>query len=648
MRLYKHAADHIHYSPRHLRAAPLCALLIAGLSACGGGSSSMSPNPTGSSAQSCTSATCGTAVLTLTDAAGDFLTYKIDLVSLQLKKSDGSLVETLPSTTTVDFAKLVNLGEILSARQIPSGDYASAQVTVDYTNASIMVDDGAGNPVAVSPLDSSGAAIGRLQLDVQLDKQHPLAIKGGKSSRIAFDFNLLASNTVDLTAKTVTVSPVLVASVVATDTKELRIRGSLISVDTSASTYTVQVKPFNEKDDDQNSPLIVHTSDTTAFEINGMPLTGAAGLTELAAQPADTVTVAYGSLQSTDQLFTAARVRAGSSVEGGGMDHLSGNVIARSGNSLTLHAAELEDRDGNEHFQSRDVTVIIADATKVTTDGQSASAPAHTIAELSVGSRVDAFGTAATDANGHLTLDATAGRVRLEFTRLKGTLNEVGTQQITMTLSSIDRMPLTLFDFAGTGIASAQNSDPAKYLIATGNLPLDAFSVGAATQSIGFVAPFGAAPPDFNAVTLANSSGSEDHGGMDGGDHDSAELEIDWGKTGTTLPFKVLDATHLDLDIANASIGEHHTIEAEPAEIDLKTLATDPSIVPDAAATALFAIGHSQSQRIENFNSFADFQATLATQLNGSVTALRLVAEGRYDSATNTFTARHLVVRLND
>ncbi len=656
MRLNKYAIKRFHHRLRPLRVAPLCAVLIAGLNACGGGGSSLSSGAPATTAQSCAGAPCGTAVTTLTDAAGDFLSYKVDLLSLQLKQGDGTVVETLPITTTVDFAKLVNLSEILSAKQIPAGNYVSAQVTVDFTNASILVDDGSGNPVAVAAVDSTGAAVGKLQLDVQLDQQHQLAIKSGKSSRIAFDFNLLASNTVNLGAKNVTVSPVLVASVVAPDKKEIRIRGSLVSVDATAGTYTANVQPFNEKSDDSTSPLVVHTNDSTAFEINGRSLTGAAGLAELAMQPAGTMTVAYGMLQGTDQSFAATRVRAGDSVEGGGMDQLSGDVIARNGNTLTLHAAEFEDRDGNEQFQSLDATVTVADATAVTTDTVSAGSAVHTTAELSVGSHIVAFGTAATDASGKVTLDATTGRVRLEFTRLSGTASEVGTNQITVTLTSIDRMPISLFDFSGTGATSTQNSDPAKYVIATGNLPLDAFTVGGATQSIGFVTPFGTAPPDFNAITLSNATGTvgesgdgnDDHGGMDNATGDGAELEIDWGKTGTPMPFKVQDAAHLDLDIANTSIGVHHRIDAEPADIDLKTLASDPSIVPDASAMALFAIGHAQSHRIENFNSFVDFEASLATKLNGSVAALRMVAEGHYDSAGNIFTARHLAVQLND
>ena len=165
--------------------------------------------------------------MTMTDAAGDFLSYQVGLVSLQLKKADGTLVETLPQATTVDFVQLINLSEILSVRQIPAGEYVAAQVTVDFKNASIMVDDGTGTGVAVMPVDAGGAALGQLQLMVQLDNKNDLQINAGKISRIAFDFNLLASNMVDLTAKTDTVSPVLVASVVPIDNKQIRVRGGL-------------------------------------------------------------------------------------------------------------------------------------------------------------------------------------------------------------------------------------------------------------------------------------------------------------------------------------------------------------------------------------------------------------------------------------
>jgi hypothetical protein len=673
------------------------------------------------------------AMMTITDAAGDFLAYKVNLVSLQLKKSDGSLVETLPATTAVDFAQLVDLTEILSARQIPPGDYVAAQVTVDFTNAAIMVDDGTGTGVAVKPVDSSGAALGQLQLMVQLDNKSDLKINAAKASRIAFDFNLLASNMVDLSAKTDTVSPTLVASVVPIDNKQIRVRGAISAVDTANSDYTVNVHPFHDHDGDKLSPLVVHTTDSTTFEINGKPFAGAAGLAQLATLPADTIAVAFGNLQTSDQTFTATSVLAGSSAEGGGFDHIVGNVVARIGNTLTIHGARMDGRGGNDDdFIAANSTVNVADATTVTTEGQSSATPAYTIAEISVGSRIDAFGTASKDNSGKVTLDATAGRVRLDLTEVQGALRGSGTGSITLNLKAIDRQPVSLFSFAGT--------DPTKYVVSTGALDVSQFSVGELVLSIGFVNPFGKTPPDFKGVTVAslamggndncegnndcvcngNSGGSGsincvcngdnsgpgsgnnncmcngdgmDDGngncmcngdGMDGngncmcsgdgmgdgngncmcngnsggsGDNNcpnkannaaSAELDIDWGNSGTTKPFKTLSATKLDLDVTNGGIGSHHEIETNPQNIDLESLATDVSIMGAGSGMTLFSITGQHGRETRNFGSFADFEAALAADLNGTTTALRLTADGIYDAAGNAFTAQRITVLLSN
>src|SRR5450432_3255595 len=80
--------------------AAACALLMTALSACGGGmgySSSSSAPAAPATPATCTPSTCGSMVVTMTDAAGDFLSYQVSLVSLQLQKADGTKVETLPA-----------------------------------------------------------------------------------------------------------------------------------------------------------------------------------------------------------------------------------------------------------------------------------------------------------------------------------------------------------------------------------------------------------------------------------------------------------------------------------------------------------------------------------------------------------------------
>jgi hypothetical protein len=644
-------------------------LLLTGLAACGGGgSATMSTAPAAATASGCSASTCGSTIMTITDAAGDFLSYKVNLVSLQLQKSDGTMVETLPGTTAVDFVQLIDLSEVISARQIPPGNYVAAQVTVDFSNAAIMVDDGTGNGVSVKPVDSTGAALGQLALTVQLDNANNLKISAAKTSRIGFDFNLLASNMVDLTAKTVTVSPVLEASVVPVDNKLLRARGEISAVDAANSDYTVAVDPFNDHDanDDNNNggggndandndktlPLVVHTTATTTFEINGQPFSGAAGLAQLATLPANTLSVAFGTLSSTDQTFTATSVLAGTSVSGGNMDHIQGSVVARVGNTLTIHGARMDDRDGHDddHFVAGNTTVTIAAATAVTEQGQVAATPAHSIAEISVGSLIDAFGTATTDGSGKVTLDATAGRVRLDLTQVQGALAASAAGKITVSLTSIDRQPISLFSFTGTGSVSGVDTDPAKYIVTTGALSLTPFTVGDSVLSIGFVNSFGTTPPDFTAVTLANGIMGNDNGDNDDNDNSGkgAQMDIDWGNKGTTTPFKALSATNLDLDVANSSIGSKHRIQVDPQDIDIEQLPSDVMIVGATSGMTLFAITGQHGRMTNNFQSFADFEKALAADLNGTTTALRLTAQGQYDAATNTFTAQRITILLSN
>ena len=652
------------------------------------------------------------AMMTITDAAGDFLAYQVNLVSLQLEKSDGTLIETLPATTRVDFAQLVDLTEILSARQIPPGDYVAAQVTVDFTNATIMVDDGTGTAIAVKPVDAGGAALGQLQLMVRLDNKNDLKINAAKASRIAFDFNLLASNVVDLSAKTDTVSPTLVASVVPIDNKPIRVRGTIAAVDTANSDYTVNVDPFHNHDDDKLSPLVIHTTDTTTFEIDGKPFAGAAGLAQLATLPVGSIAVAFGNVQASDQSFTATSILAGSSAEGGASDHIVGNVVARNGNTLMIRDARMDDRGGDDdHFIASTMTVAVADATAVTAEGQSSASPAHSIAEISVGSLIDAFGTAGKDNSGTITLDATAGRVRLDFTQVQGALRESGSGTITLNLKTIDRQPISLFSFTGTGSARGPDTDPTRYVVSTAALDVSTLSVGDLVVSLGFVNSFGSSPPDFRAVTVGalamggnncdgnntcvcngNSGGPgsnncmcsgdgkgdgdnncmcngdgngdgnnncmcNDNSGGSGNDNcpnngannaASAELDIDWGNVGTPHPFKTLTAATLDLDVRNAAIGSHHEIEMNPQDIDLESLATDVLIAAAGSGTTLFSITGQHGRETINFASFADFEAALTTDLDGTTTALRLTAQGTYDAATNTFTAQRLTILLSN
>ena len=603
------------------------ALIVLLLSGCGGGGSGTVADTT---AQSC-SGSCGGAAVTITDAVGDFTTYAVTLKSLQLKKVSGAAVETLPSATTVDFAQLVDLSELLSNHQIPAGAYDSASITVDYTGATIIVDDGSATGLTIAQdhiVDTSGTPVTEVTLNVQFDKKH-FVVTPGKVAHLALDFNLAASNQFDSTTDTVTVSPFVVASVVPSDTKQIRVRGTLASVDTANSDYVVNVRPCHV-DTGTAGQVTVNVSDATMYEIDGVAYSGADGLTALAALPVGTLTAAFGTLSTSDNTFAATKVLAGTSLEGD-FDYLLGDVVARSGNTLTVHGIEIGRHDGHFEFGRSDVTVTIGDGTKVTKEGQIGD---FTIADISVGQRIYVFGTATEDTASAESFDATAGRVRLAITPIFGTVSNTvapilptmtSSGSVTMALQAIDGRAVSDFDFTGT------NSDPTQYVVDTQALSLNGLQMGAPARFFGFVTPFGSAPPDFTAVTTVTYANVE------------VELNILWGIAGTTAPFSSQSDTMLVPDITTSLV---HNVEIGPLHT---TLTTGPMIVPDtASSTQLYAIGHVLSHTVDNFSSFADFEAALATALDGSNVAVGITASGTYDSGANQFKADRMIVALKN
>ena len=637
-----------------------CAALL--VAACGGsGSNGLTTMATGRSttgmtgtmggtaggtatAMSC-SGSCGGSMVTMTDAAGDFLSYIVTLTSLQLQTASGASVETLPAPTPVDFTKLVNLTEVLSAGQIPAADYVSAQLTLNFANAQITAADAMGNPVTLSPVDAKGNALtGTLTVTVQLDNTNRLIITPGNTGRLAFDFNLAASNMVSLTAMTVQVAPTLVATVVPSDTKQVRVRGQLASVNAAQNDFVLNVQPFAVQTTTAGQ-VTAQVAATTTYQINGTAFVGMAGLTALAALPANTMIAAFGSLQTgTMPTFTATNILAGTSLESASKDHLSGTVIARSANALTVRSATWTKPDGWFGFERMDATVNVGANTSVTEEGQMG---AFTAANISVGQHIDAFGMATQGANGAVTLDATAGQVQLDITPLWGTVTTMATGSLTLNLQSLDGLQPSVFTFTGTGTNTAADAVATAYVVNTGALSQTGLVANAPARAFGFVTPFGMAPPDFAAESLESFAAV------------TADLVVSWGHAGSATAFTGLTATSTSLQLNLANVGNLHFIQIGPELVDLTKVTLAPSIVPDTTSMdVVFTIGHAGKLKTENFNTFAAFVTQLTTELAATSTTTMtmttaptvdvIAAAGQYDSATNALTARRLAVLLSN
>jgi hypothetical protein len=604
---------------RSLAGVALAALTLAGCGGSSGGGSSMAGNSSGSS---------GTLMVGVTDAEGDFINYSVDVLSVTLQRQSGATVEMLPAKTRIDFAQLTDLSDLLAVATLAPGEFVGGTIRVDYSTAEVFVEV-AGQSVKANVVDANGQALGVTDLTVQLSNRNHLVVTPARVSFLTLDFDLAASNSVD-TTKTppvVTARPYIVADVEPPAQRDLRVRGALVSADTTASTYTVDVRPWFRKDGDHGRAT-VHTTSTTSFEINGVASTGSAGLAALAALPASTLTVAFGTLSTQDKTFTATTVHAGDSVGGERLDSVQGNVVSRTATQLTIKGA-FAARHDHDAGAVRTAVITIGPNTKVLKTGDPSGT--FTTDAISVGQGIVAFGTFAdpTTTTTAATLDATAGRVRLQPTRIHGIVNSIVAGQMNLNLRGIDRLGVDMFNFAGTGTTTAVDANPADYEVATGTLSLASLTAGESAKVLGFVTPFGAAPPDFDGRAVIDRADIPDL------------LAIGWGKTGTAAPFTSLSNLGLVLDLHNTSIGVVHHMLIDWQRTDLLTLASSPTIVP---ATGLVLFGVAKRGDIELFTNFADLVTAITAHLNAGDSAVSLMATGAYDRTTNTLAANHISV----
>ncbi len=614
------------------------------LAACGGGAGTTANQNTGTA--ECdpnnpdTFAECGTVLVALTDADGDFVNYTVDVLSLTLETANGRVVETMPRKTRINFTDYVDLTELVTVATIPPAVYVSGTISLDYSNAEIFVEDSSveddpmrGSKAAVVK-DINGNILTQTELKIRLSNRDQLIVTRGRPALLQLDFDLDASHTVDIvpTPADAISEQFILAEVVPVDEKEIRVRGPLAGVSIDEMTYTVALRPFHDRIGDFGR-VRVHVTDETEFEVDEVMYFGVDGLRALGDAGTGTPTVAKGTLNVADREFTADIVLAGSSVPGIDRDAVIGNVIARNGNFLTIRGATIVPSDRPTHFHN-DVVVEVGPETKVFKDGHRASD--LSIDAISIGQRVTIRGNQpmpTTDALApQILFDATQGSVRMHVTHLSGIVNSVMTGQTDITLHSIDRRRVQIFDFSGTGKSEGEDADPDNYEISTGNLTLADFSTGKPIVARGFPTAFGWAPPDFTGRTVIDYTDVR------------SVLGVGWGVEGTAEPFRSVGPDGLVLFNKNPDIDQRHYIKQGPVLIDLTALDSNTTILPRETGRLAFYIKSADSIRM--YSHFEDFADDLATSLTAGDKARSMHARGKYDVDTNVFTAYKIGVYL--
>jgi hypothetical protein len=578
----------------------------------------------------------GTPVITTTTtAAGDFSAYVVSIYGITLTRKDG-YVDYIPPgqyglEELVDLTRRVDLTELLQAPGVPTGTYTQASITLDYSAATGSVIYLKGQSTAATVHDSSGNTPSTITVTVKFDPAQPLVISLNHSTPLALDFDLAASNSVDASTNTVTVRPFVVANPTAVGIQQVRARGLLVTGDTQGSYLVENIRPFEDSYYGPVGALKVSTSSTTYFNVDGKVYQGGSGLAAIAALPANTPITAYGAigdLSTITPAFTATEVYAGTAVANTAYQSVKGIVTARSGNTLTVSGIECIDQEGisPQGFNYYPTaTVTVGPSTLVTEDGVASVSVSPQ--SISVGQRIDAVGAVG---NGNLcaaspvSLDATSGWVRLESTSIWGTLSAGAAGSATLALGEIGPYAPSAFNFAGTGTTSANDANPASYLVNTGTVDESATAAGTLLNAYGFATPFGSAPPDFDATSVTPTASQE------------SDFIVEW-TSGTTAPFTSYDGSSLVLNLSGATVEEVVTGPQTTA------LAGTPSV--SIAGSQQLAIGN-DTNGISVFSTPTAFASDLTSTLNGSTKVFKLVAIGSYDASTNTFTANRVDLAL--
>ncbi|AFV00332.1 DUF4382 domain-containing protein [Simiduia agarivorans] len=603
----------------------LLSLACAALMACGGGSNSDVEQPPLDSEVSLTSLT-----LALTDAEGDFLQYEVDVKSIRLTNTRGDVVDALPGSTRVDFAQYTDVSELVGITQVPTGYYRSAVARVDFSSALIVAQDENGNAIAATAVDAEGNPLGEVDVEIDVSRfenAQGFWLRPGRAARFTLDFDLDASNLLTIDdagtpddvsddSATTEVSPVWVAEPELDTEREHRIRGLLQSADTTASTITLAVRPFHHRTGDFGELTLAVASDAH-YEIDQQDFDGEAGLTALAALPADAPLVASGHFVQSEERFVVDTVFAGSSVPWADGEFAKGIVIARDAQTLTLRGVRFAPSAPHGIAIGNDITVNLDENTTVSRVGRSVDHGTHGI---SIGSRVRIYDEV-TGGELHAT------HVGLLKNQLRARVNTTQDGVVSSELSLFNGLRPDALQWTLAG------ADPANYRIADSGLP-HSLTDGDYLKARGWVSAYDFTNNqtinsfDFHASTLVNMAV----------DSRGAGLHLHWEDGSAPFVSAGADAVHLSL------AGLHKGSVSFAGFRNPLTEDSVVTLVPAQDGRSVFAIADRNEQNIAMFTSFESMSAAAAETVAAGQSLARINAVGQWDEQIGEFTVRRMVM----
>ncbi|MFL6438541.1 MAG: DUF5666 domain-containing protein [Terriglobales bacterium] len=387
-------------------------VLVAGISACGGGGNSITPT-----AQTAIpgNAQSSMAVVNISDAPSDRLVeFEITVDSIVLTKSDNSTVSVLAAPRKIEVTHLAGTNEALTLSAIPQGTYTGATIAV--SSPEVIFINNAGQPV------ENENAVFATTVTVPIS---PALVVGAGPVVLSFDLNAKNSVTIDLASNFVTITPsfsVLTASLppAGHEAEEEVEDGALEHVlgqltAASATSFTVEVG--------QSGTLLTFAINSSTRLDDGATL---ASVVPNSLVRVEGATQADGTLVAREVEVVGATLQ----------QETEGVIITTSGNPVSSFTFLLQDGAGTmitSGMLGSSLQVQIGPNTQFRVDNGSLdmsgwNLPQFTAASLSKAQRVEVDGGAPN--NGVVV----ANSVKLEQQALTGTVSAFSNSQFTLTV----------------------------------------------------------------------------------------------------------------------------------------------------------------------------------------------------------------------
>ena len=377
--------------------------------------------------------------------------------------------------------------------------------------------------------------------------------------------------------------------------------------------------------------------------------------------------------------FNMVYVVGASTLEDQYTEGLSGDVIARTGDTLTVLGSTLILNTNNTYAYNLAPALVRLGAGTIVTADDNSTLTGLNANSIAVGQHISARGIYSLAADGNtVILDATGtsstntGSVRLQSTEFWGSLVSSGAGSLVMNLQAINDWPVSDYHFAGNGATAAENPVPAAFSVDTGALAVPAGTVaGDPVWVDGFVSRFGSAPPDLGAVAVNNEASVQVAGGQVGGGAstlpgtgicgvgsqvcDPASLQVLWSAGNRRA------VRHQYLRPGSPSISAIRTLRSAvirigPESIDVKSCRQVPDRPHHASrdldlCASLYGRQsrdrhharrqqHPCDHRLRTSTAaIASFDTKLNATIGAANPARQLEARGIYNRTTNTFTA---------